>query len=316
MLRVGVDFGGTKIAYGLYGADMRLIERLRVKTDAAAEPLAVLDMMARDIRSLVSSAGHEMAAVTGVGVGFPGHIDFDDGRVIIATNLPRWEEAPLRDELSARVGLPVWLDNDTNTAALAEHRAGAGQGARHMAYMTVSTGIGCGFIINGDVFRGTHGFAGELGQTFVSDDTGYGSLRMNAGVVQSIASGPPLARLAREKVAAGRQSSILASAGTCEAIDCEHIGKALAEGDALATEIVDYAAKYLGRALVNLYELMDIGVIVYGGGVTKLGSRLANGMIDQFYGLSHGARKRPVDFRPAALGEEAGLIGAAWLVEE
>lgn len=311
MLRVGVDYGGTKIAFGLYDEDMCLLARKRVRTDVHAQPDTAIDAMARDIAALVQGAGRTMEEVMGVGVGFPCHVSFEDGRVIIATNLPIWEDVPLRDMLAQRMGLPAYLDNDTNCATLAEHRLGAGQGARHMVYFTVSTGIGCGFVINGDMFRGTHGFAGELGQVFVSDTEGYGSTRTNAGVIQSIASGPQIARYAREQVAAGRKSAILDCAGSLDAIDCEHIGRALAQGDALAEEIVNRTALYLGRMLVNLFELTDIGTIVYGGGVTKLGPRLTQGMIDAFYGLSHGARKCPVDIRPAAFGEDAGLIGAA-----
>lgn len=315
MLRVGIDFGGTKVAYGLYDEAMRPLGKLRVRTDADAAPESVIAAMAADIGTLLARAGHAGEAAAGVGVGFPCHIDFDGGRVIIATNLPRWEDVPLRDRLSETLGVPVWVDNDTNCAALAEHRLGAGRGAKHMTYVTVSTGIGCGFILNGEVFRGTHGFAGELGQVFVSDTHGYGTARTNAGVIQSIASGPQLARLAREKITAGRTSAILAHAGHADAIACEHIGLALQDGDALAIEITDHAARYLGRMLVNLFELMDIGVIVFGGGVIKLGPRLVEGMVETFYSLSHGARKCPVDFRPAALGEDAGLIGAALLVQ-
>lgn len=314
MVRVGVDFGGTKVAYGLYDGAMRLVGRHRRSTDVGAQPEAVLDTMAADIRDLLRQGGYEAQDLAGVGIGFPSHIDYDGGRVLIATNLPVWEDVPLRDLLAQRLDAPVWVDNDTNAATLAEHRLGAGQGARHMIYMTISTGIGCGFIINGDMFRGTHGFAGELGQIFVSDVHGYGNERMNAGVIQSIASGPRLARRAREAIAAGRESRILLHAGTVEAIDCEHIGRALSDGDALAEEIVDHAAEYLGRMLVSLYELTDIGTIVYGGGVTKLGPRLTDGMIDRFCALSHGARKCPVSFHPAALGDDAGLLGAALLV--
>ncbi len=315
MLRIGIDFGGTKIAYGLYDNDMRLLDRLRVKTDAEAQPEAVMDAMARDVRALMDQAGYPMADLAGIGIGFPSHISYEQGSVLIATNLPLWEDVALRDELGARLGVPVWVDNDTNCAALAEHRLGAGQGARHMAYMTVSTGVGCGFILNGEMYRGTHGFAGELGQMFVSDREGFGTRRMNAGVVQSISSGPAMVKLAQARIAEGRRSTIPAHAGTADAIMCEHIGAAYAEGDALAAEIVEHAVLYLGRTLVNLYELMDIGVIVYGGGVLKIGPRLVDGMIEVFYSLSHGAKKCPVDFRPAALGDDAGLIGAGLMVE-
>lgn len=316
MLRIGIDFGGTKIAYGLFDAQMRLVQRLRVATDAAATPDAVMDRMAEDVRALIRRAGHGPADVAGVGIGFPGHIDYGAGRVIIATNLPIWEEVPLRVLLAERLGLPVWLDNDTNTATLAEHRQGAGQGAPHIVYVTISTGIGCGFIIHDRVFRGTHGFAGELGQMYISDRYGYGNERMNDGVIESIASGPRLARLARERIEAGEESHILFHAGGNPAkIRTEHIGLALAEGDALAGEIIDFAAAYLGRMMVNLYELTDIGVIVYGGGVTKLGPRLMDAVEETFLRLSHGARKRPPVFVPAALGDDAGLIGAALLVE-
>ncbi len=315
MLRVGIDFGGTKIAYGLFDEDMRLIERLRVKTDAEAAPRDAMNGMARDVEALLQKAGCKIAAVCGVGIGFPCHIGYDQGAVLIATNLPLWEDVLLRDEIKARLGVPVWVDNDTNCAAFAEYRQGAGRGARHMTYMTVSTGIGCGFVLNGAMYRGTHGFAGELGQIFVSDTQGFGTSRMNAGVVQSISSGPALAKLAREWIGQGRKSAILTYAGSPEAIACEHIGMAYAEGDALAAEIVEHGVTYLARMLVNLYELMNIGVIVYGGGVLKMGKRMTEGMIEEFYRLSHGARKCPVDFRPAALGDDAGLIGAALMVE-
>ncbi len=315
MLRIGIDFGGTKIAYGLFDEEMRLVERLRVKTDAGAAPGDVMNGMARDVQALLRKAGCDIAAVSGVGIGFPCHIGYDQGAVLIATNLPLWEDVLVRDEMRNRLNLPIWVDNDTNCAAFAEHRLGAGQGARHMTYMTVSTGIGCGFILNGAMYRGTHGFAGELGQIFVSDTQGFGTPRMNAGVVQSIASGPALAKLAKERIGQGRQSAILAQAGSIDAIDCEHIGLAYAEGDALAGEIVEHGITYLARMLVNLYELMNIGTIVYGGGVLKLGKRMTEGMIEAFYSLSHGARKCPVDFRPAALGDDAGLIGAALMVE-
>lgn len=314
MPRIGIDFGGTKIAYGLFDDQMQCVDRLRVKTDAKAQPDAVMDAMQQDIRALLARNGMQMHDLDGVGIGFPSHVDYDAGSIVIVTNLPLWEDVPLRDAMQERLGVRVALDNDTNCAALAEHRHGAGQGAEHMVYVTVSTGIGCGYIINGKMYRGAHGFAGELGQMFVSDTLGYGTQRTNAGTIQSIASGPQLARYARELIENGEQSEILKLAGCLDDICTEHIGAALQSGDALAAQIVDFAALQLGRMFVNLFELLDIECIVYGGGVTKIGARLTDAMIEHFYAMSNGARKRPIQFHKAALGDDAGLLGAALLV--
>lgn len=313
MKRIGIDLGGTKTIYGLFDENMRIKDRLRVNTERLATPAQVMDGIEQDLDKLLRRNKCSMKEITGIGIGFPGHICYDDGLVLMATNLPKWENVPLREALTARLGVPVWVDNDTNCAALAEHRQGAGRGAPHMVYVTVSTGIGCGLIINESLFRGTHGFAGELGQIFVSDMHGYGSERTNAGVVQSIASGPQLERLARESIALGINSSIVTHAHTLDAIRCEHIGMALEDNDALALQIIDHASKYLGRMLVNLFELLDIGVIVYGGGVMKLGPKLRNSMLQMFFSLSHGARRCKVEFREPLLGDDAGLIGAAMI---
>lgn len=313
-MRIGIDFGGTKITYGLFDEDMRMVDSLRVRTDRLAMPEQVMDGMARDIDRLLTHNQCGLEAVAGIGIGFPGHIIYQKGLVLMATNLLTWENVPLRDELHARFGIPVYVDNDTNCAALAEHRIGAGCGASNMAYLTVSTGIGCGFILGGNLYRGTHGFAGELGQMFVSDTHGYATEKTNAGVIQSIASGPQLEKLARESIALGIKSSILTHARTLDSIRCEHIGMALEDNDTLAMQLVDHAAKYLGRMLVNLYELLDVGTIVFGGGVMKLGPRLRNNMVQAFYSLSHGARACGVEFKEPALGDDAGLIGAGMIV--
>lgn len=312
-MRIGIDFGGTKITYGLFDENMHMIDNLRVRTDRLAMPEKVMDGIVQDIHALLAHHTLGLEVVSGIGIGFPAHIIYAEGLVLMATNLPTWERIPLRDELTRRLGIPVTVDNDTNCAALAEHRIGAGHGAANMAYVTVSTGIGCGLILDGNLYRGTHGFAGELGQIFVSDMHGYATERTNAGVIQSIASGPQLEKLARDSISLGTRSSILTYAGSLDDIRCEHIGMALQDNDALAGQIVDHGAKYLGRMLVNLFELLDIGTIVYGGGVMKLGPRLRDGMLQVFYGLSHGARMCAVDFKEPALGDNAGLIGAGMI---
>ncbi len=169
---IGIDVGGTKIAYGLFDLEGELLGRTEHPSDQEADGPAFSDQIIRTTEELMKKNGVSKDEVTGVGVCICSYIIFDKGYVYLTSALEKIQNFYMRDYLQERLGLPVVLDNDANVAALAEHRKGAGRGTRHMVYVAVSTGIGSGIIINGDLFRGSYGFAGEVGHMLITPDEG------------------------------------------------------------------------------------------------------------------------------------------------
>lgn len=311
---IGIDVGGTKTLYGVFDENMELIGHLQSSTDAELHVDQFMDRVTAHVNELLGNAGISAEEVRGIGAAFPSHIDFNRGYILETCDIPSLNNLPARDLLEKRLNIPVWLDNDSNVAALAEHRLGAGRGHRDMIYVNVSTGIGGGLILNGDLYRGIHGCAGEIGHMFVSDSLGYPCGCGVTGCVQSISSGPHMAEYAMNRIKEGAESSILRYAGTLSRIDMMAVGRAFRENDPLAVEVVQRGAEYLGRMFQSLYQIFDINVFVYGGGVMKTGSRFVDMMINAYRSYSEMERKYPAQFLPAELGDNTGMIGAALLV--
>ena len=312
---VGIDVGGTNILYGLFDGNMNLQRVIQRSTDQELLPDQMMDQIARNVNELIRAAGIKSEDVRGIGAAFPSHIDFNRGLVIETSNIPMLSNVPVRELLEARLKIPVLLDNDANVAALAEHRLGAGRGHRDMIYVTVSTGIGGGLILNGELYRGMHGVAGEIGHMFVSDSLGYPCGCGVTGCVESIASGAHMAEYAMNRIKEGEESSILRYAGTLSRVDMVAVGRAFAENDPLAIEVVERGAEYLGRMFKSLYDIFDINVFVYGGGVMKLGARFVDMIVNKYRRYSQMELKYPAHFLPAELGDNTGMIGAALLVQ-
>jgi glucokinase len=311
---IGIDVGGTKILYGVFDNQMNLLRVIQRSTDQELQPDQLMDQMTGHVNELLRGANLKNDEIRGIGAAFPSHIDFNRGIVLETSNIQALDNVPVRDLLEARLDIPVWLDNDANVAALAEHRLGAGRGHRDMIYVTVSTGIGGGLILNGELYRGIHGAAGEIGHMFVSDSIGYPCGCGVTGCVQSIASGPHMAEYAMNRIKEGEESSILKYAGTLSRIDMVAVGRAFQEDDPLAIEVVERGAEYLGRMFQSLYQIFDINVFVYGGGVMKLGPRFVDMIIAAYRRYSQMEIKYPAHFLPAELGDNTGMIGAALLV--
>ena len=185
-----------------------------------------------------------------------------------------------------------------------------------MIYACLATGIGGGLILNGRLYRGMHGMAGEIGHMFVSDSTGYPCGCGVIGCVQSISSGTYMARYAMDRIKEGEESRILDYAGTLSNVDLMAVGRALQMNDPLALEVVNRGAEYLGRMFHSLNEIFDINVFVYGGGITKLGGRFIDRMVAAYRHYTLSDQKYPARFLPAELGDRSELIGAALLVPE
>ncbi len=311
---IGIDVGGTNIKLGLFDGSMQLVSELKYLTDKDATANELMNYLAQQVCALLEKAHLTLRDVKGVGAAFPSSVDFRRGVTLESINIVSLNEQPVRDLLEKRLEVPVFVDNDANLAALAEHRFGAGRGYDNMIYATLATGIGGGLILNGQLFRGMHGLAGEIGHMFVSDSAGYPCGCGVSGCVQSISSGVYMARYAMDRIKEGEESRILDYAGTLSNVDLVAVGRALQMNDPLALEVVNRGAEYLGRMFHNLNQIFDINIFVYGGGVTKLGHRFTDRMVASYRHHSLIDQKFPAKFLPAELGERAGIIGAALLV--
>ena len=313
--RVGILVGATNIKTGLFNQDMELVDQMQTLTDQEADLDRLMDLIENQVRQIVEK--NELSLeddLLGVGVSLPSSIDYEKGLVLDTDNIMYLTNAPVRDLLKKRLNVTIALENDANAAALAEHKLGAGQGFDHMIYAALSTGIGGGLILNGKLYRGMHGMAGEIGHAFVSDSTGYPCPCGVTGCAQSIASGSTMAKYATDRIKEGYDSAILNYAGTLSGIDLEAVGKALQVNDPLALEIVNRGAEYLGRMFHSLNQIFDINVFVYGGGVAKLGKRFIDRMIASYRHYSLVDQRYPAQFIPAKFGDKAGMYGAALLL--
>ncbi|MCL6517697.1 ROK family protein [Alicyclobacillus sp.] len=291
MVSVGIDLGGTKLAACLLRSDGSVLAETTVPTQAWEGPEAVMARMEALIREMMERAPERVAAV---GIGSPGPLDLKTGVVLSPPNLPGWDRVPLRDRMRAAVGLPVYLDNDANAAALAEFRSGAGAGADRMVYVTVSTGIGAGIVIDGRLYRGETGASGEFGHTSVNA-WGEPCRCGNVGCLENYASGTAIAK--RAEAVFGRT------------MPAAEVMSRASEGDQAAKGIVEEAFYALGIGLVNLTKLLNPRRIVIGGGVAQTGGP----MLDTLRRIVNRHCDLEVEIRPAALGTRAGVIGAALL---
>ena len=314
--RVGIDVGATNMKIGLFDGEMKLLDMMQTLTDQEAGLNRLLDFIEGSVRQLLTRNELTTGDLEGVGAALPSYIDYEKGLALETSNIMSLSNAPVRDLLRARLDVNVVLENDANAAALAEHTLGAGINYDNMIYTALSTGIGGGLILNGKLYRGMHGMAGEIGHMFVSDSTGYPCSCGVTGCVQSISSGANMAKYATDRIKEGYDSSILNYAGTLSNIDMEAVGKALQSNDPLALEVVNRGAEYLGRMFHSLNQIFDINIFIYGGGVAKLGSRFIDRMIAAYRHHSLIDQHYPAQFIPAKFGDRAGMYGAALLLEQ
>jgi glucokinase len=308
-LILALDFGGTKHAAGVVAAG-ESAWRARRQVPAAAGGNAHTDRAAMTALARELLAGDEPSAI---GVSFGGPVDFHSGTVRLSHHVPGWEAVPLAGLLAAEFGAPAWVDNDANVAALGEYRFGAGQDCDSLMYITVSTGVGGGWILNGQVWRGQDGMAGEIGHTVV-DPLGPVCLCGKRGCVERLASGPYLAQGARDLLAQNpeRGGILRAMAGDdWSALDARLVAEAAARGDELAQAVLHEAGRALGVGIGNAANLVNPRRFVLGGGVTKSGEIF-------WQAVRQAARETALpqvlfDIVPAQLGDEAPLWGAVAL---
>jgi len=308
---LALDLGGTRFRLALVDQTGKLHRRFVALTHAEDGREQVLRRIKEAAREMTSSVGLE--TVQGMGIAAPGPIDPVSGVLLTPPNLPGWENTPLKSLFEEEFRFPVYVGNDANLAALGEHRYGAARGVDDFVYITISTGIGGGIISGGRLLLGAKGLAGEVGHMTI-DLQGPQCSCGNTGCWEAMASGSAIARTAIERIKGGRESVITSLVGAeLEKVTAETVEQAARSGDPLAQEVMAEAGTLIGVGLVNLIHIFNPRLIVIGGGVSKAGDLIfepARRIIAQ--------RAMPpfreVEIIPAALGDDAGLLGAAVLV--
>jgi glucokinase len=306
---IGFDVGGTKIAVGVVTGAGRIIHRQLVPTPHRGDPAVlryVLTELATDLRS-------RYPAVTGIGVGAAGMVDWPSGHIRWAPN-NTYRDLPLQQALTREIGLPSVVENDANAAAWAEARIGAGVGHRDAIVITVGTGIGGGIILDGRLHRGRTGIGGEVGHLVVAPGTGH---RCGCGVVgclEAMASGTALGRAGRLAAQADPTGKLAAIAGSADKVTGETVFQAARLGDPGARELFDQLGYWLGAGIASLVTLFDPEIVIMGGGLITTGDLLLIPTRTSFQRFVFAREKRKLPpILPARLGADAGVIGAALL---
>ena len=310
---VGIDLGGTKIAGVVYDAAAhRVIHHGTIPTQAQEGPDAVLARFAGHLRGLVQGAGLALAGISGVVVGIPATFDWETGTVWLIPNLPGgWLNKPAGAILNQHLNVPVHLINDARAFTLAEATLGAGKNYLSVVGVTLGTGIGGGIVIDGRLYRGLTGAAGEFGHHTI-DMHGLPDGSSNPGGWESLGSGPAIASIAVKFVMQGVTTSIGELAGyDLNKITPELILQAAEAGDAVAQDVLRRGGEYIGVGLSNILIMLAPYCVVIGGGLSRLGHWIHDPMMETVRRRVHTIPLDQVAIVPAALGPEAGVIGAA-----
>ena len=308
---LAIDLGGTKIIAAIISHHAQIIAKEYSLTLADEGVEAVTGRILSAIDHLLSVSNIDPSQLNSISIAAAGAIDLDRGVVASSPNLPGWYDIPLRDIVSRKYKVNAILINDANAAALGEHQFGAGKGVSNLILVTVGTGIGGGIIINGRLYSGPSGSAGEVGHMTI-DVNGPRCSCGNIGCWEMLASGTAMAREAISRISRGERSILTEMVeGKVENITVEKVETAARAGDSLALEVISQAATYLGVGMVNLVNIFNPEMIIVGGGVAKMGELLlqpARQVVrERAFKLATGA----VRIVPAQLGEDGGVLGAA-----
>jgi glucokinase len=276
---IGIDLGGTKIYTALSEPDGNIRAKIKIPTGAGKEPVInnILDSIKKAMQKIPITSRN----ISRIGIGVPGPVDYDRGIVRICPNIPGWKNIPIKEILKKKYpDSEVFVENDARAAGLAEARIGAGKGYNHVFYTTISTGIGGAVIINGNIYHGADGAAGEIGHMRFADGS---SLENNAA-------GPALRRIF--------------------SIDPLELKEKVNQGELTARLALDHLIRYLGVGLGNIATLLNPEVIVIGGGLSNLGSILFNPLKKEIKRNAFSISGRNVKIKKASLKNESGILGA------
>lgn len=305
-MMIGVDIGGTKVAAGLVDSSGEISHKTRAPMVATGDAATGFAAVKAAVDAVFSGA------VTGIGLCSPGPLDPKTGVVLNPPNVPCWRNYPLAAEVERVFGVPARVDNDANAAGLAEALWGAGVGYTNVFYATLGTGIGTGIVFDRKIYHGRTGSAAEGGHMTI-DYHGPQCPCGKRGCIETLASGPNIARRARARLAGAGASRIVQLAGSLEQVRSEHVGQAFREGDAVATEVLTETAHLLTVWLGNIVDLLEPDVIVVGGGVAELMSSFFESISKNLPHWAINKRASEIPLLMARYGADAGIAGAGAL---
>ena len=316
---VGIDIGGTKLATVVADKTGHILNKVRKPTLAEKGPDYALELLFDMVREVVNLSGLEQKSISAIGVSCGGPLDTKTGIVYSPPNLPGWDALPLKAKLESEFQVPVTIENDANASALAEYRFGGGRGYTAVLYMTMSTGIGGGIVINGRIYHGANDSAGEVGHQILLPDgprCGCGK----RGCLEALCSGPAIARRAQTAIQKRLENekastAILMLANGCiEDVKSEHVLEAARTGDGLALELVGETGYYMGWGIANLVNILNPDIVLLGTIAVAAGDLLLDPIRKT---VSKFAMTRPaeaVKIAPAQLGDALGDLAAIALV--
>ncbi|MDT3427331.1 glucokinase [Paenibacillus forsythiae] len=307
---VGVDLGGTAIKVGICNSEGHLLHTYEGPTGTEDGVDTVIDNIEKYVRQIVADSPFEWDQLAGVGAGVAGFTNIREGIIILAPNIG-FRDVPIRAILENRLNKPVKIDNDANVAALGEAWSGAGRDVDNCVCYTLGTGVGGGIIINGKVYQGFSGLAGELGHICVVPDLeaiqcGCGKM----GCLETVSSATGIIRMANDAVARGDRTTL----ASVEKIAAKEVFDAAKAGDEVALRIVNRAAFYLGKSMAAVAAVLNPEVFIIGGGVSKAGEILFEEIRRVYAQVTPEPLQKDVSIIPALLGNDAGIVGAAGLL--
>ncbi|HEY0828374.1 MAG TPA: ROK family glucokinase [Bacilli bacterium] len=307
---IGIDLGGTAIKVGICDEQGNLIHTYEGPTGADGGPETVIENMAQYVRHIVDQSKYTMDDVAGIGAGLTGFMDIPEGFIKLSPNLG-WRDVPVKKILEAKLGKTVKIDNDANVAALGEAWAGAGAGIPNVVCYTIGTGVGGGIIIQGKIYQGFKGMAGELGHMHVVPDLeaiqcGCGQM----GCLESVSSATGITRMANDAVERGDRTTLSLIEGP---LTTKHVFDEAKNGDEVALRIVNRAAFYIGKSMAAIAVIVNPQRFILGGGVSKAGEIFLKPIRETFKKYTPESAQEGVDIVLASLGNDAGIVGAAGL---
>lgn len=306
-LVIGIDAGGTATKGALVDATGHASDHVEVPT----EPMAATKSIISVAEALLERASSRDTRPAAIGIGAAGFIDRASGSVTFSPNLV-YDDPDVRAAVMTRVGVPVVVDNDANAAVWGERAFGTATGSDHVAMITLGTGIGAGFVVEGKLIRGFSGAGAELGH-MVIDPAGPVCSCGLRGCLEQLASGGAIGRMGRAAAEDDPSSTMVRLAGSVAGIEGEHVAGAAAQHDEAASRVLRRAGRALAIGMSNVVNLFDPEVIVLGGSAVRAGEPYLGVARDELVRMTAAQRRRPVRVDAAALGNDAGIVGAAAL---
>lgn len=308
---VGVDIGATSLDVAVLAPDLSVLAQHAEDADVREGPGVVLARVRVLVRELLGRAGRMPGQVLGIGIGVPGPVNFETGQLVNPPLMPAWDSFSIRDYLREDYAAPVFVDNDVNLMALGELWR-LKRSLSNFLVIKVGTGIGCGIVCHGEVYRGAAGSAGDVGHICV-DQEGPRCHCGNLGCVEAMAAGPAITRMAVQAAQAGESAALAECLRTQGRIEATDVGRASRAGDAAANAIVQRAGSLIGQMLASIVNFFNPSHVFIGGGITRIGPLFLAAVRQSVYQRSLALSTRHLEIQYTPLGPQAGLVGAGVL---